>query len=81
MVSPLMADQTMLDVIIQNKDCLPPNTADAKPWILYVGILGFILPFTALIVLQVLVLIKQQGSMEKILNRYEKKVRTSVGLL
>ena len=76
MFSPNMANQDIWNV--DTLQCHPPSTADDKPWILYVGILAFILPFTALIILQVMVLIKQQESMEKTLKRYEKKVRTNL---
>ena len=76
MFIPQMANQDVWD---DNRlQCLPPSTVDDKPWIIFLGVLGFVLPFTALIILQVLVLIKQQESMEIILERYEKKVRTSL---
>ena len=74
MFSPKMANQDIWDV--NTLQCHPPSGPDDKPWILYVGILAFILLFTALIVLQVLVLIKRQESMETALNRCEKKVTT-----
>ena len=74
MFIPQMANQDVWDD--NGLQCLPPSTVDDKPWIIFLGTLGFVLPFAALIVLQVLVLIKQQESMEIILERYERKVST-----
>ena len=73
---PQMATEIIWDKHTQTSlTCLPPTTEDDLPWILYFGILAFILPFTALIVLQVMVLIKQQNRMKTIIGRFEEKVR------
>ena len=81
MFSPHMTSENTWDIRTQAETCLPPTTSDDLPWILYVTILAFIIPFTALIVLQIMVLIKQQSSMDIILSRFEKKVRTSLAML
>eukprot|EP00092_Neocalanus_flemingeri_P074568 GFUD01092231.1.p1 GENE.GFUD01092231.1~~GFUD01092231.1.p1 ORF type:complete len:341 (+),score=70.23 GFUD01092231.1:197-1219(+) len=77
MFSSQMASDTIWEDHIQSEICLPPTTAKDLPWILFMGILAFILPFTALIVLQVMVLIKQQEGMKTILNQFENKMATN----
>ena len=78
MFSPQMVDQTIWEKMTQKEDCHPPMMSEDLPWILYTGILGFILPFIALIVLQVMILIKKQESMEQVLNKFEDKVRANL---
>ena len=78
MFSPHMATQETWDVRTTNGTCLPPTGSDDLPWILYMTTFGFILPFSALFVLQVLILIKRQSSVDATHSRFKKKVRKNL---